>query len=148
MAYGMDLRRRVAAAVRAGVSMNAVAERFMVTQPTVSDWCEHDRKGRLEPDKPGPTGPRVFTEAGNGGDVRAGGGVAGSGSALRSAPAVPAEQQQPTERQQGGGGRLGNDRGRQGCAILVAQESDKHVFIVLVAEFARMGAVRQVLHGE
>jgi len=63
MAYGMDLRRRVVAAVNAGASMNSVAERFMVTQPTVSDWCKRDREGRLEPDKPGPTGPRALTEA-------------------------------------------------------------------------------------
>ena len=63
MAYGMDLRRRVVAAVEAGESMNAVAKRFMITPPTVRDWRDRAEEGRLEPDKPGPTGPRVLTEA-------------------------------------------------------------------------------------
>jgi len=63
MAYGMDLRRRVVAAVNAGASMNSVAKRFMIAQPTVRDWRDRDREGRLEPDKPGPTGPRDLTEA-------------------------------------------------------------------------------------
>ena len=63
MAYGMDLRRRVVAAVKAGASMNSVAKRFMIRQPTVADWCGREQAGRLEPDKPGPTGPRVLSEA-------------------------------------------------------------------------------------
>jgi len=58
----MDLRRRVVAAVKAGASMNSVAKQFMITQPTVRQWRDRDRAGRLEPDKPGPTGSRVLTE--------------------------------------------------------------------------------------
>ena len=63
MSYSMDLRRRVVAAVEAGESMWSVAKRFAVAYPTVRDWRERARAGRLEADKPGPTRPRVLTEA-------------------------------------------------------------------------------------
>lgn len=63
MAYGMDFRRRVVAAVKEGETMNAVAKRFKIAQPTVRDWCDRDREGRLEPNKTGPSGPRVLSEA-------------------------------------------------------------------------------------
>jgi putative transposase len=63
MAYSMDLRRRVVAALEAGESMWSVAQRFAVAHPTVRQWRDRAQAGRLAADKPGPTGPRVFTEA-------------------------------------------------------------------------------------
>lgn len=63
MAYSMDLRLRVVAAVEGGESQWAVSKRFAVTYPTVLNWCKRASEDRLEPDKPGPTGPRVLSEA-------------------------------------------------------------------------------------
>lgn len=61
MAYSMDLRQRVVAAVEAGESMWSVAKRFSVAHPTVRDWRDRARDGRLAADKPGPEGPTKFT---------------------------------------------------------------------------------------
>ena len=63
MAYSMDLRLRVVAALDAGESMWSVSNRFAVAHPTVRDWRDRACERRLEPGKPGPTGPRVLTEA-------------------------------------------------------------------------------------
>jgi transposase len=63
MAYSMDLRLRVVAAVESGQSMWSVAQRFCVAHPTVRAWRDRAAAGRLAPDKPGPTRPRVLTEA-------------------------------------------------------------------------------------
>ena len=63
MAYSMDLRQRVVAAVEAGESMWSVARRFSVAHPTVRDWRDRARRGRLAADKPGPRGAVKLTEA-------------------------------------------------------------------------------------
>jgi len=63
MAYSMDLRERVVAAVEAGASMGSVAKRFSVAHPTVRDWRDRARAGRLAADKPGPRGAVKLTEA-------------------------------------------------------------------------------------
>ena len=63
MAYSMDLRRRVVAAVKSGESVASVARRFCVSFPTVCEWRDRDEAGELEPRKPGPTRPRKLTEA-------------------------------------------------------------------------------------
>jgi len=63
MAYSMDLRLRVVAALRRGESVTAVARQFSVSRPAARDWRDRAREGRLEPGKPGPTQPRVLTAA-------------------------------------------------------------------------------------
>jgi transposase len=61
MAYSMDLRKRVVAAVEAGGSLAEVSRRFDVSRPAVRDWCARAKQGRLEANRPGPTKPRKFT---------------------------------------------------------------------------------------
>ena len=63
MAYSMDLRQRVVAAVEAGGSIAAVARRFSVARPTVRDWRDRARRGALSAGTPGPKGSIKLTEA-------------------------------------------------------------------------------------
>ena len=63
MAYSMDLRERVVAAVDEGASITAVARRFSVSRPTVRDWRDRAERGALEAAKPGPKGPTKLTPA-------------------------------------------------------------------------------------
>jgi transposase len=61
MAYSMDLRERVVAALKQGESATQVAKRFCIATPTACDWRKRAEQGRLDADKPGPTGPRKIT---------------------------------------------------------------------------------------
>lgn len=63
MAYSMDLRLRVVAAVEAGESMWSASKRFSVSHPTVRDWRDRAREGRLEAGVPGPKDSVKLTEA-------------------------------------------------------------------------------------
>ena len=63
MAYSMDLRKRVVAAVEAGQSIAAVARRFSVARATVRDWRDRAQRGDLSAGTPGPQGPTKLTEA-------------------------------------------------------------------------------------
>lgn len=63
MAYSKDLRLRVLSALEAGESMWSASKRFSVSHPTVRHWRDEASLGRLEPGKPGSTGPRVLTQA-------------------------------------------------------------------------------------
>ncbi len=64
MAYSMDLRERVVAAMReAGATVTQVARRFDVSRPAVKDWCDRAKRGVLKPGVPGPKGPTKLTEA-------------------------------------------------------------------------------------
>lgn len=63
MAYSLDLRRRVVAAVEAGTSISEVSRRFDVSRPAIREWCIRARQDRLKADRPGPVGPRKFTGA-------------------------------------------------------------------------------------
>ena len=64
MAYSMDLRHAVvkAAADDPTLSCREIAKRFSVTHSTVGKWIKRHREGRLEPERPGPQGPRVVNE--------------------------------------------------------------------------------------
>lgn len=61
MAYSMDLRERVVAALKQGESASQVARRFCVATPTVCDWRKRAEQGQLQAGKPGPVGPRKIT---------------------------------------------------------------------------------------
>ena len=63
MAYSMDLRKRVVAAVEAGQAIAAVARRFSVARATVRDWRDRAQRGDLSAGTPGPQGPTKLTEA-------------------------------------------------------------------------------------
>lgn len=63
MAYSMDLRKRVVLALDSGKSIASVARRFSLTWPTVCDWHDRHRRGRLVPGRPGPKGPTKLTAA-------------------------------------------------------------------------------------
>ncbi len=64
MAYSMDLRERVVAAMQdAGAMVTKVAKRFDVSRPAVRDWCDRAQRGELAPGVPGPKGPIKLTEA-------------------------------------------------------------------------------------
>ena len=61
MAYSMDLRRRVVAAVESGQTFTVVALRFEVARSTVRDWVARHRRGQLSPGVPGPKGSVKLT---------------------------------------------------------------------------------------
>ncbi|MFA5865457.1 MAG: IS630 transposase-related protein [Phycisphaerae bacterium] len=63
MAYSMDLRKRVVAALKSGETPAAVARRFDVARSTAGEWQKGAGEGRLEPDRPGPACPRKITPA-------------------------------------------------------------------------------------
>ena len=63
MAYSMDLRQRVVAAVAAGQTPTVVSRRFQVARATVRNWVGRHRRGELEPGTPGPKGPIKLTAA-------------------------------------------------------------------------------------
>ena len=63
MAYSMDLRERVVAAVQAGATVTQVARRFDVSRPAVRDWRDRAQRGELTPGVPGPKRPIKLTEA-------------------------------------------------------------------------------------
>jgi len=63
MAYSMDLRERVVAAVQTGGSVTEVARRFDVSRPAVKNWWNRARHDELAPGIPGPKGPIKLTEA-------------------------------------------------------------------------------------
>lgn len=54
MAYSMDLRKKVVAAVERGESLASVARRFEVSSKTVQRWRGRQAKGKLAPDRTGP----------------------------------------------------------------------------------------------
>jgi transposase len=59
----MDLRQRVVAALERGDPIAVVAGRFSISRTAARDWRTRASERRLAPGKPGPTGPRVLTEA-------------------------------------------------------------------------------------
>lgn len=63
-ALSLDLRERVVAAYEeGGLSQKAVAERFSISQSTVSLWLRHKReRGTLEPAKPPGKTPTLTAE--------------------------------------------------------------------------------------
>ena len=61
MAYSLDLRERVVAAIAEGEPVTVVAKQFRVAQSTVRDWINRHRDGDLHPGTPGPKGPRKLT---------------------------------------------------------------------------------------
>ena len=64
MAYSMDLRERVVAAVQeAGATVTHVSRRFSVSRPAVRDWRDRAQHGELTPGVPGPKKPTKLTEA-------------------------------------------------------------------------------------
>ncbi len=63
MAYSMDLRERVVAAVESGETIASAARLFSVTWPTARHWHNRYRRGELAPRTPGPKGPTKLTEA-------------------------------------------------------------------------------------
>lgn len=63
MAYSMDLRKRVVAALESDESVARVAKRFSVARSTARAWQERAVAGRLQADKPGPIQPRKITPA-------------------------------------------------------------------------------------
>ncbi len=63
MAYSMDLRQRVVAALGAGQTPTTVSRRFQVAGATVRNWMGRHRSGELEPGTPGPKGPIKLTVA-------------------------------------------------------------------------------------
>ena len=64
MAYSMDLRERVVAAVQeAAATVTQVARRFSVSRPAVRDWRDRAQRGELTPGVPGPKKPTKLTEA-------------------------------------------------------------------------------------
>lgn len=62
MAYSMDLRERVVAAVNHGEAIAGVARRFSVSRPAVRDWRDRACRNELVAGKPGPKGPNKLTE--------------------------------------------------------------------------------------
>lgn len=63
MAYSMDFRRRVLDVHHdEGLNIQQTADRFRLSWDTVRTWLDRARRGRLEPDRPGPKGPRTVTE--------------------------------------------------------------------------------------
>ena len=64
MAYSLDLRERVVAAMKEpGATVTRVARRFDVSRPAVRDWRDRARRGELAPWLTGPKGPIKLTEA-------------------------------------------------------------------------------------
>lgn len=61
MAYSMDLRERVVAAVNRGEPILVVARRFQVARPTVRDWRDRAKRDALTPGVPGPKSPTKIT---------------------------------------------------------------------------------------
>jgi transposase len=61
MAYSMDLRERVVAAVNRGEPIATVAQRFQVARPTVRDWRDRAERDALPPGVPGPKSPTKIT---------------------------------------------------------------------------------------
>ncbi len=58
----MDFRRRVLAVHHnEGANIQQTAERFRLSWATVRAWLDRQRRGRLEPDRLGPKGPRKVT---------------------------------------------------------------------------------------
>ncbi|MEM6553245.1 MAG: helix-turn-helix domain-containing protein [Planctomycetota bacterium] len=61
--YGMDLRRKIVAALGRGETVASVARRFEVDQKTVRSYRRRAAQGRLEPERGGHRGPTKLTEA-------------------------------------------------------------------------------------
>ena len=61
--YGMDLRRKVVAALDQGHSVASVARRFEIDEKTVRSYRRRAAEQRLEPDRGGPKGPTKLTDA-------------------------------------------------------------------------------------
>ena len=60
-AYSLDLRERVVAAVLGGLSCEAAAERFAVSESSAIKWTRRKRKtGSAAPDKMGGKRPRLL----------------------------------------------------------------------------------------
>lgn len=54
MAYSMDLRRKVVAAIERGEALASVARRFEISAKTVGRWRDRQADGRLAPERTGP----------------------------------------------------------------------------------------------
>lgn len=61
MAYSMDFRLKVLAALDRGESQPSVARRFEIGLRTVKRFKARRDAGRIEPDKTGPTSPTKIT---------------------------------------------------------------------------------------
>ena len=61
MAYSMDFRLRVVAALERGESQASVAQRFEISERTVRRFKKRHGAGRLEADKTGPRSPNKIT---------------------------------------------------------------------------------------
>lgn len=60
--YGMDLRRKVVAALGQGHSVASVARRFDVDEKTVRSYRRRAAQDRLAPDRSGPKGSVKLTD--------------------------------------------------------------------------------------
>lgn len=65
MAYSLDLRERIVAAVKEGAKQPEVAERFKVSLSSVERYIRRERQGELRA-KPPPGRPAVISSAGYG----------------------------------------------------------------------------------
>lgn len=63
MAYSMDLRLRVVAALERGECVSDVARQFSVSRTAARDWRDRASAGCLEPGVPGPKDSVKLTEA-------------------------------------------------------------------------------------
>lgn len=61
--YGMDLRRKVVAALEQGHTVASVARRFEIDEKTVRSYRRRAAEQRLEPDRGGPKGHTKLTDA-------------------------------------------------------------------------------------
>ena len=61
--YGMDLRRKVVAALELGHSVASVARRFEIDEKTVRSYRRRAAERSLEPDRGGPRRPTKLTDA-------------------------------------------------------------------------------------
>jgi transposase len=62
--YSMDLRKRVVAAVKAGLSRNRAAKQFGVAISTAINWCKRERDtGSVAPGKMGGHKPKKIADA-------------------------------------------------------------------------------------
>lgn len=61
--YGLDLRKKIVAALSRGETVASVARRFEVDEKTVRSYRRRHAGQRLAPDRSGPKGPTKLTDA-------------------------------------------------------------------------------------